>query len=393
MMRLRRVVIVLFFSVCVSGALSNCSRQINLAVGSYTGQPWLPTSAGNGVSLFKYYDDSIALSSVLAPSVVSSNPSYLAVDEDSIYAANENPHGTVSRVLSMPQPPFVSRVTVMTNGSAPTHIIKLSQNIIAVANFGGEVSTLRSYGGNLTLLDSYKIPASFASARRTPLLSEDYWQFEEPHPHMVLPYQNGLLVPDLGSDMLWFFNVSFHTGKLSVSSRIEFEAGDGPRHAALHPRSDTIYVLNEISLSIATVRNNKCGPGLAICNRRNLFPYSVKKDVSAAAIRVSDNGRFLYASVRFPDSDLGRIVGYRLDSKTGEIQAQIGVWSSFGVHPRDLYIIEKVSYRQSCVSLVAIVNRDTDNLVLVERDRGSGMLRRNPAFSVNVTTPTSVIQL
>ncbi|PXF49931.1 6-phosphogluconolactonase [Gracilariopsis chorda] len=391
-MKLQRVVLLLSFLIFVSSAVPNCSRQLNIAVGSYTGQPWLPTSAGDGVSLFKYYDDHIALLSVLSPSVVSRNPSYLAVDEESIYAANENPDGTESRVLSMPQPPFVSRVLFMTNGSAPTHITKFSHEIIAVANFGGAVSTLRSGRGNMTQLDSYEIPASFASSRRTPSLSDNYWQFEEPHPHMVLPYRNGLLVPDLGSDMRRFFSVSRQTGRLSVSSRIEFEAGDGPRHAALHPGSETIYVLNEISLSIVTVRNNKCGSSLAVCSRHKLFSYYVKKDVSAAAIRVSDDGRFLYASVRFPDTELGEIVGYRLDSRTGDIQAKIGVWSSFGVHARDFYVIEKAVYRHSCVSIIAIVNRDTDNLVLVERDRGSGMLRRSPTFSVNVTTPTSVIQ-
>ncbi|KAI0564146.1 Lactonase [Gracilaria domingensis] len=209
---------------------------------------------------------------------------------------------------------------------------------------------------------------------------------------MVLPYRNGLLVPDLGSDMVLLFDVAPQTGKLSLAANVTFEPADGPRHAALHQQSSTVYVVNEISLSVVTLRYGTCGSSLSICDRHNLFPYAVGEEVSAAAIRVTEDGRFLYVSVRFPDTELGKIVAYRLDARTGDIHARLGEWSSFGVHPRDFFVIENVSYRNACVSFVAIVNRDTDNLVFVERERGSGMLRSYVSLSANVTTPTSVLQ-
>lgn len=91
----------------------------------------------------------------------------------------------------------------------------------------------------------------------------------------------------------------------------------------------------------------------------------------------------MYVSVRYVDVK-GAIVGFKLDAK-GDVGRRIGVWSSEGVHPRDFYLLE------GCASVVAIVNRDSNNLVLVRRDRMTGMLGERVA-AVRVLTPTSVVQ-
>lgn len=88
---------------------------------------------------------------------------------------------------------------------------------------------------------------------------------------------------------------------------------------------------------------------------------------------------------------LGKIVGFKLDSK-GDIVSKIGEWSSYGVHPRDFIIVERVRVGGMCKSFLAITNRDSDNLVLVERDVATGLLlTANQRFTYAINTPTSVL--
>lgn len=125
--------------------------------------------------------------------------------------------------------------------------------------------------------------------------------------------------------------------------------GDGPCHVALHPRTDTIYVVNEISLTVAVLRPKLCGrANISICHRKDLLAdMSSAEGASADAIRVLADGRFLHASVRFPGD---KIVGFSLNLSTGDIINKLGEWSSHGVHPRAFFVIEQVLTAKKCAS-------------------------------------------
>ncbi|KAI0567542.1 Lactonase 7-bladed beta-propeller [Gracilaria domingensis] len=209
---------------------------------------------------------------------------------------------------------------------------------------------------------------------------------------MVLPYKDSVIVPDAGSDIVWHFKVNATDGQLTMLKRIKMNLEDAPRHAAKHPTTDTVYVVGEISTTISVLKPEGCGEGLSVCSRIDVLEEK-PEDVSLAAIRVTSDGRFLYVSVRYPGTENGYIAGYRLNDRTGDIQAKIGMWDAFGVHPRDFYVIERAGFEGRCISFVAVVHRDTDNLVLIERDRGSGMLMDRPAMELNVSSPTSVIPI
>ncbi|CAN8075570.1 unnamed protein product [Agarophyton chilense] len=216
--------------------------------------------------------------------------------------------------------------------------------------------------------------------------------FGQPHPHMVLLYMEGVIVPDAGSDNVLHFKVCPTDRKLAMLKRIKMSLQDAPRHAVKHPTTDTVYVVGEVSTPISVLKPKGCGRGLSVCSRVDVLKKK-PKDVSLAAIRVTKDGRFLYVSVRYPGTTNGYIAGYGLDSRTGDIQAQIGMWDSFGVHPRDFYVIERAVFEGRCISFVAVVHRDSDNPVLIERDRGSGMLMDCPALNLNASSPMSVIPI
>lgn len=390
-------------AVFVSTFDAFCPKKVLLAVGTYTGQVWLPSAAGEGLIMLSFTNKTLSTVAKLTSSIVGENPSYVVASHPHFYCTNENaPEGALVQVSFQSDAPFIRSVSVPTGTAGTTHVSVLINNepyqldlevrrIILTANYDGSVSSFVKSRGSLKLADVFMVPTELAANLRNDSLSD---QQGAPHPHMVLPYEDGVIVPDLGSDLVWYLRVSRKTGKLSEVSRLSLAPGDGPRHAILQKQSGTIYVVNEISLTMVVLRPFTCGrDGISVCDRHNLLDdESMVEGASAAAVRVTRNGQFLYASVRFPDETLGKIVGFSLDPVTGDVTGKLGEWSSHGVHPRDFNIIENAQEDMDCVSFITIVNRDSDNIVLVKRDPLTGMLSDEPSYETFVKTPTSVVE-
>lgn len=260
--------------------------------------------------------------------------------------------------------------------------------MVMTANFGvGSVNSFLNKGSMLKKADVFRVPASLAATNRHPELSQ---RQTEPRPHMVLPYGKGVLVPDLGSDFVFYLGVSGTTGEIWEISRTLLQKGDGPRHGALHGRSDAVYVVNEISNSVVVMREKRGGKFRVESRWELLTDVGETEIVTAAAIRVSANGRFLYVSVRIRGKT-GRIVGFELDQNDGRVKRRIGVWSSGGEHPRDFYLVESILEEGKCRSFLAVANRDSSNLVLIQRDRHNGELK-GVKHELEIQSPTSVLQ-
>lgn len=369
----------------------SCDETFSLAIGSYTNHAWFKPSKGKGVYIVDYANDKLTTSRVLNTSLTGHNPVYIAVWKPYIFIANSNlEQGSVTRLyLSSNRNTMFTR-TANGSGLLTNHVSVLSSTVAMGTNFLSSFDTYLSKHGVLQVSDSFKVPLNLASevvANRSlgPM-------FGQPHPHMVLPYDDGVIVPDAGSDIVWHFRVNATDGKLTKLKQINMSLQDAPRHAAIHPGTKTVYVVGEESLTISVLRPEGCGHGLSVCNRINVLEEK-PDEVTLAAVRVTKDGRFLYVSVRYPGTTNGLIAGYRLNPQTGDIQAKLGMWNAFGVHPRDFYVIEKAVFQGRCVSFIAVVHRDSDNLVLIERDRGSGMLRRHPALQHNISSPTSVVPI
>lgn len=287
---------------------------------------------------------------------------------------------------------FRSSGVAGTTHVAVVHSQRNGHRVIAVANYDGAITTfVRSRKTGLKRSQIYKIPVEFAAKLRNSSLTD---RQTAPHPHMILPYHyKGLkiIVPDLGSDIVFVFSVNRWTGKIRQVARAQLGDGVGPRHAAVHPLSKTVFVVNELSPSVSVLRPG-CSSNavLGLC-------YTVKfmnegegyEGASSAAIRVSRNGRFLYASIRNTVGRIGNIVGYRLD-KHGDILGRIGLFSSGGVHPRDFFIVEDVKVGSACQSFLAVVNMESNNLVLIRRNVVNGKLITSGGFSLRIDSPVSV---
>lgn len=279
------------------------------------------------------------------------------------------------------------------DGMRTAHVSVTPNNFVLSANvFGGTVyafdPTLKKIVGKFTVDPDL---ATGTNPRRQ----------SRPNPHHVLPFVSAndtirVAVPDLGADRTFILRV-LDSSALRLIDTVRHTNGDGPRHAVHHQPSGKLFVVNELSQTVSTLcRKDQKKNKLSICDRRQLLEGGAHINGSAAAIRLSQDWRFLYVSVRRDSRETplhGRIVAFSLNAKSGTIVKKVGEWSSLGVHPRDFNIVENVRVKGSCRSYVIVANRDSNNVVFLRRFRKTGKLGKPNMTLRSIGNPSSVLQI
>ena len=195
------------------------------------------------------------------------------------------------------------------------------------------------------------------------------------HLHMVLPTDSGLLVPDLGSDVVW--RLSSDLADVSVACRLE--NGDGPRHCAL--KHGHIFVLNELSCTLK-VFDEKSG---ALLNTADLFGERRKRGetATAAALVVANNAA--YCSLRVVEGD-GLVIKIPLDHQALPTEGLVETYSTRGKMPRDILLLENDS-------LLLAANQDSNSIVAFDVNPTTGdLIPRSPIFYA-AHTPVCIVHL
>ncbi len=202
-----------------------------------------------------------------------------------------------------------------------------------------------------------------------------------PHAHMAAPSPDGrfLLCTDLGTDRVYVYAFAPATGRLSAHRTTLLPDGSGPRHLAFHPSAGHVYVLNELSstLTVCTwdALSGHLEPLTELETRRD--PGAATAN-SAAAVRVSTDGRFLYTTNRGDDT----ITVHALHDDGATVEP-VDVVACGGSWPRDIALT-------SDGRLLFCANQGSDTLTAFHRDPASGRL--TPAGEpLVVTEPTSVL--
>ena len=174
------------------------------------------------------------------------------------------------------------------------------------------------------------------------------------HAHFVDldPKTSDLFVCDLGLDAIHKYRL------LNEIATYKAPEGMGPRHLVFHPSEPIVYVLGELNNTVQVLRDHEfdfeCVQTISTLPNEGIVS-------SGGAIRISKDGRFVYASNRGHDS----IVMYRVkDDFTLELMDFISVE---GQHPRDFALSLDEAH-------LVVGNRDTNNLTLFERDADTGLL-------------------
>ena len=189
-----------------------------------------------------------------------------------------------------------------------------------------------------------------------------------PHVHQAVPSADGrfLYVSDLGIDKIMIYEIEREEGKLvpAATPWFESEPGSGPRHLALHPNGEFAYSNEELSVTVSALSVDEDTGALSQIQRLSMLPEDVERDdtMSGADIHVSQDGRYLYASVRGENL----LSVYEIDQASGEL-ALVEHVSTEGDHPRNFMVDEKGEF-------VIVANRDSDHLVVFDRNTKTGKL-------------------
>jgi 6-phosphogluconolactonase len=233
------------------------------------------------------------------------NPSFLALHPDGnyLYAVNETGNykgessGSVTAFSVDPgsgRLSFINRQSSL--GAHPCHISVLPNGkFVAVANYSGGSVVLLPICGNGALEKVSGLvnhEGSGPNPRRQ----------RSAHAHSAYPVSDGasLVAADLGIDKVMFYRIG-STGFLEPASPtpyLRMEPGAGPRHIAIHPTDNWLYVINELNSTITMVSPDPNTGRPSVGRTVSTLPEEFEGENYCADIRIHPSGRFLYGSNR-----------------------------------------------------------------------------------------------
>lgn len=169
-----------------------------------------------------------------------------------------------------------------------------------------------------------------------------------------------LVVCDLGTDRVYTYDVA-ENGKLTLAATFVAEPGTGPRHLVFHPTQPIAYLFGELDSTVSVLAYQENG-SFEKLQKISTLPEDFTGENGGAAIRISNDGRFLYTSNRGHNS----IAVFEVSSN-GEQLSAIQNISTEGDFPRDFAL-------NSTNEFLVCANQNSDNLTLFTRDAQTGKL-------------------
>ena len=350
-----------------------------LYVGTYTSG----TSTSEGIYTYKFNSTSGELiRSVVTRGVV--DPSFLTIDRNHrhLYAVNEldqfegKPGGAISAFTIDPRTANLKVINQQaTFGSAPCHVVLDPTGKFALAaNYvGGSVVVLpvRRDGSLGPATDVVQHHGSSINPARQ----------EGPHAHCVAfdLANRYVFVADLGLDKIMSYRLDPRAGKLIPNDPpwTHTKPGAGPRHIVFHPGGGFAYVINELNSSIVVYSYDGSHGVLREIQAVPTLPEGFSGTNTAAELRVSRSGRFLYGSNRGDDS----LVTFSINSSDGKL-TYVAREPAGGKTPRN-FVLDPTG------AFALVANQNSNAIIVFRIDPATGRLV--PAgHSADVPSPVCI---
>lgn len=340
------------------------SKELLLYVGTYT------SKGSEGIYVYRFDAETGSLSKIhTVKSVV--EPSFLTIDKSRkfLYAVNETEdyEGKKSGAVSAfaidrktGNLTFLNKVASL--GGAPCHLsVSENEKFVFAANYsGGNVAVfpVEEDGSLGASVDFHQHSGNGANKKRQ----------EAAHAHSInLDEKNKFaLVCDLGVDKVFIYELDKKTGQLTTNPAQNFyqtKAGAGPRHLAFHKNGKLAFLINELDLTISSLRYDHEKGTLAEIQTVSTLPENASRTgATCADIHVSPNGKFLYGSNRGHNS----LVVYKIDEKTGTLE-YVEHTSTGGKNPRNFAIAPNGKF-------LLAANQSSDSIIVFSIDEETGKL-------------------
>ena len=245
------------------------------------------------------------------------------------------------------------KANAITEEGAPTCYVAVDEKrqLVYAANYHkGEVLVYKiNADGALTLTDKAQHEGTGPHENQ-----------EKAHAHYSdLTPDGRLVVCDLGTDEVFTYDVS-NEGKLTEVARFTAQPGTGPRHIVFHPNHTTAYLFGELNSTVNVLTYDAATGSFTEEMVASTLPADYDGFNGGAAIRISKDGRFVYASNRGHNS----IAIFAVKDNSVE---RIQLISTEGDFPRDFNLDPSGEF-------VVAANQNSDNLTLYRRDAESGQL-------------------
>lgn len=285
------------------------------------------------------------------------NPSYIvsSTDHKHFYSVIENDPGYVAAFQKDSTGKWTEQNRLETMGAHPCHLsIDKTGKWLFVANYSGgnlAVIGINNDGSLSQVSQEIKHIGSGPNKDRQ----------QAPHVHSVniSPDNKMLYVADLGTDELIAYSFDDVRGELEKKQVIKVPPGSGPRHLEFNPAKNLLYVICELSSSVAVIKTEK--DSAEIVQIIATLPEGSDEENYCADIHLSKNGKFLYGSNRLHDT----IVVFEV--ATDGLLKQKSFHSTLGSFPRNFAIDPSGKF-------LLVANQRTNNIVVYDIDQETGAI-------------------
>lgn len=199
------------------------------------------------------------------------------------------------------------------------------------------------------------------------LIDQDTHEGKGPHENQASPHvhfadltpDQYLITCDLGTDSLHTYEVS-DQGKLTLLHHYQTSPGAGPRHLVFHPHHKIAYLINELNATIDVLFYDGMGE-FEHFQTVSTLPEDYDGQKWASAIKLSADGKFLYASNRAHNS----IAVFEVIAD-GSLKL-IEIVPTDGLNPRDFTLSPDQHY-------LITAHQDSPNATVFKRDPETGRL-------------------
>lgn len=231
------------------------------------------------------------------PAADVSGPSFLAVSADGrfLYAAIEKAGGEVAAFKIEADRSLSPLNSKSAGGKGTCHVWADTAHIFASNYTGGNVTCLSLLPDGS--LGEERANIAFTGSGPNP------GRQQKPFAHGAVSSADGrfVYVCDLGSDQVWIFRFDRSSGAMVPADppAAKVPAGGGPRHPALSPGGDFLYVNNEMGMSVSAFARNAATGALSLIQTIPTLPEgSSKEGATTSGLVIHPGGKWLYVSNR-----------------------------------------------------------------------------------------------